>query len=234
MSDKGFIIAIDGYSSCGKSTFARAIANRLGYIFIDTGAMYRTITLEAMRRGAIVDGQLVDTAAIEEIARSTELSFKVNKSGGMSEIYIGDECVDHLIRTVEVSNCVSQVSGIEVVRAQLVAAQQAMGDMGGVVMDGRDIGTVVFPEAQIKLFMTADPRIRAQRRYDELCAKGDDVSLEQIEENIVARDHADETRKISPLQRAADAIVLDNSTMSIAEQMEWFMEIYNKKRGATE
>ncbi len=227
--DRELIIAVDGYSSCGKSTFAKAIAAHLGYIFIDTGAMYRAITFESIRRGAITSDATVDEASISLIANSVELTFRFNEARGVSDIYIDGECVeDSMIRSAEVTSYVSRVSAIESVRSALVAMQQAMGAAGGVVMDGRDIGTVVFPDAQIKLFMTADPRIRAQRRYDEQRAKGSELgmSLEQVVEAIVARDRADETRKISPLQRADDAIVLDNSEMTIEQQMEWFLNLY--------
>ncbi len=229
-SKREMIVAIDGYSSCGKSTFAKAIAARLGYIFIDTGAMYRAVTFEALRRGAIKSDQEIDAPQIELIARSIKLSFQFNEGRGVSEIYINEECVDPLIRSLEVTHYVSRVSAIGGVRSELVAAQQAMGAEGGVVMDGRDIGTVVFPDADIKLFMTADPLIRAQRRYDEQRAKGDDVSLEQIVISIKERDRADETRAISPLQRADDAITLDNSNMSVEQQMEWFLNLVEQIR----
>ena len=183
------IIAIDGFSSCGKSTFAKAIARELGYIFIDTGAMYRAVTLYALEHGDLVEGK---------------------------------------IRTIEVSNCVSRVSAIAAVRRKLVAMQQEMGRRRGVVMDGRDIGTVVFPDAELKIFMTADPRVRACRRYDELRAKGDQVSLEEIERNVRERDKADMGRAISPLRQAEDAIVLDNSCMTVGEQMAWFMKEFEQ------
>ncbi|MFR9620987.1 MAG: (d)CMP kinase [Rikenellaceae bacterium] len=229
MGSRGVVIAVDGYSSCGKSTFAKAIAARLGYVFIDTGAMYRAITLEAIRRRAMVVGGDMDREAIAQIARSVELDFRFNEAKGLSDIYIDGECVADEIRSTEVNDNVSRVSAIEEVRTQLVAMQQAMGRSGGVVMDGRDIGTVVFPEAQIKLFMTADPLIRAKRRYDELTAKGERVTLESIVESIDNRDRADLTREISPLRRADDAIVLDNSSMNVDEQMAWFMELYESK-----
>ena len=191
------IIAIDGFSSCGKSTFAKAIARELGYIFIDTGAMYRAVTLYALERGA-------------------------------SDIYVNGDLVEGKIRTIEVSNCVSRVSAIAAVRRKLVAMQQEMGRRRGVVMDGRDIGTVVFPDAELKIFMTADPRVRACRRYDELRAKGDQVSLEEIERNVRERDKADMGRAISPLRQAEDAIVLDNSCMTVGEQMAWFRKEFEQ------
>ncbi len=225
--DRKIIIAIDGFSSCGKSTFARSIAARLGYIFIDTGAMYRAVALYAMREGLIDGGELCDERLVEMLPQ-IEISFVFNPERGASDIYVNGERVEEQIRTIEVSNNVSAVSSIAQVREKLVALQQQMGSEGGIVMDGRDIGTVVFPEADIKLFMTADPHIRALRRYDELKAKGDSVSLEEIEANVVARDRADQSRAVSPLRRADDAIELDNSHMSVEEQMEWFLEILER------
>lgn len=225
--NREIIIAIDGFSSCGKSTFARSIASRMGYIFIDTGAMYRAVSLYAMRAGAIVDGK-VDAERIVELLPQIEITFSFNPERGASDIYVNGEMVEQEIRTIEVSNNVSAVSQIREVRQKLVALQQSMGQKGGIVMDGRDIGTVVFPDADIKLFMVADPHIRAQRRYDELTAKGQDVSLEEIEANVVARDKADMSREESPLRRADDAIELDNSYMSVDEQMEWFFSLVEK------
>lgn len=235
-SGKRIIIAVDGFSSCGKSTFAKAIASRLGYIFIDTGAMYRAVTLYALEHGAIRSG-MVDDEKVVALLRDIDIDFRFNPERGASDIYVNGDLVEGKIRTIEVSNCVSPVSSIRQVREKLVAMQQQMGRKRGVVMDGRDIGTVVFPDAELKIFMTADPKVRARRRYDELRAKGDDVSLEQIEANVVARDHADMTRAISPLRKADDAIVLDNSYMTVDEQMSWFMEQYRavmERLGAAE
>ena len=219
------IIAVDGFSSCGKSTFAKAIAARLGYIFIDTGAMYRAVTLYALEHGAIRSG-IVDEDAVVASLKDIDIDFRFNPERGASDIYVNGDLVEGKIRTIEVSNCVSPVSSIREVREKLVAIQQQMGRKRGVVMDGRDIGTVVFPDAELKIYMTADPVVRAQRRYDELTAKGDDVTLEEILENVISRDHADMNREISPLRQAEDAIVLDNSHMSVEEQMAWFMERY--------
>ena len=224
---KKIVIAIDGFSSCGKSTFAKAIAAKLGYIFIDTGAMYRAVALYALEHGAINDG-VADHAKVGELLSQIEISFRFNEERGASDIYINGVYAEDRIRTIEVSNCVSKVSSIGAVREKLVAMQQQMGRDRGVVMDGRDIGTVVFPDAELKLFMTADPKVRAERRYKELTAKGDDVSLEEILENVISRDQADMTREISPLRRADDALELDNSYMSVEEQMAWFMEQYQK------
>ena len=221
------VIAIDGFSSCGKSTFAKAIAARLGYIFIDTGAMYRAVTLYALEQGAIAEGT-VDEAAIVALLPEVNITFKFNAERGASDIYVNGEYAEGKIRTIEVSNCVSSVSSIREVREKLVAMQQQMGRERGVVMDGRDIGTVVFPDAELKIFMTAEPKVRAERRYAELTAKGDKVTMEEILENVISRDKADMERAISPLRQAEDAVVLDNSYMSVEEQMAWFMERYEQ------
>ena len=224
-NSRKIVIAIDGFSSCGKSTFAKAIAARLGYIFIDTGAMYRAVTLYALEHGAVVDGEVLSDKVVELLPQ-IEISFSFNSERGASDIYINGEQVEQKIRSIEVSNLVSKISSIAQVREKLVAMQQGMGQQRGVVMDGRDIGTVVFPDAELKIFMTADPKVRAQRRYDELTAKGDNVTMDEILENVLSRDHADMNREISPLRQADDAIVLDNSHMSVEEQMAWFMERY--------
>ncbi len=230
-TEQKIIIAVDGFSSCGKSTFAKAIARRLGYIFIDTGAMYRAVTLYALEHGAIRSG-IVDEEVVVRLLDQIAITFRFNPDRGASDIYVNGDLAEGKIRTIEVSNCVSRVSAIPEVRSKLVAMQQEMGRRKGVVMDGRDIGTVVFPHAEMKLFMTADPHVRALRRYDELRAKGDDVSLEQIEENVRSRDKADMSRAVSPLRQADDAIVLDNSHMTVDEQMEWFMEQLRRLRAA--
>ncbi len=224
-NSRKIVIAIDGFSSCGKSTFAKAIAARLGYIFIDTGAMYRAVTLYALEHGAVVDGEVLSDKVVELLPQ-IEISFSFNSERGASDIYINGEQVEQKIRSIEVSNLVSKISSIAQVREKLVAMQQGMGQQRGVVMDGRDIGTVVFPDAELKIFMTADLKVRAQRRYDELTAKGDNVTMDEILENVLSRDHADMNREISPLRQADDAIVLDNSHMSVEEQMAWFMERY--------
>ena len=213
------IIAIDGFSSCGKSTFAKAIARELGYIFIDTGAMYRAVTLYALEHGAIRSG-IVDEDAVVRLLDQIAITFRFNPERGASDIYVNGDLVEGKIRTIEVSNCVSRVSAIAAVRRKLVAMQQEMGRRRGVVMEGRDI--------ELKIFMTADPRVRACRRYDELRAKGDQVSLEEIERNVRERDKADMGRAISPLRQAEDAIVLDNSCMTVGEQMAWFMKEFEQ------
>lgn len=221
------VIAIDGFSSCGKSTFAKAIAARLGYIFIDTGAMYRAVTLYALEQSAILDGK-VDEVAVVALLPEVNISFRFNAERGASDVYVNGELAEGKIRSIEVSNCVSSVSSIREVREKLVAMQQQMGRERGVVMDGRDIGTVVFPDAELKIFMTAEPKVRAERRYAELTAKGDKVTMEEILENVISRDKADMERAISPLRQAEDAVVLDNSYMTVEEQMAWFMERYEK------
>ena len=227
MDNKRIIIAIDGHSSCGKSTFAKAIAARLGYIFIDTGAMYRAVTLYAAENGAIVNG-IVDEERVEAMLQDINIDFRFNPQRGASDIYVNGDLVEGKIRGIEVSNSVSAVSSIGAVRQKLVAMQQQMGRNGGVVMDGRDIGTVVFPNAELKIYMTADAMVRAERRYKELTAKGDSVTIEQIYENVVSRDKADMSRAISPLRKADDAVVLDNSHMSVEEQMSWFDAQYQR------
>jgi cytidylate kinase len=230
MEDKKIIIAIDGFSSCGKSTFAKSIAAKLGYIFIDTGAMYRAVTLYALDHGAIVGGE-VNAEKVVELLPYINISFQFNPERGASDIYVNGEYAESRIRGIEVSNAVSRVSSIREVREKLVALQQQMGSARGVVMDGRDIGTVVFPSAELKIFMTADARVRAERRYAELSAKGDKVTFDEVLKNVISRDEADMNREISPLRRAADAVELDNSYMSIEEQMAWFMEQYKQVIG---
>ena len=220
-------IAVDGFSSCGKSTFAKALAARFGYVFVDTGAMYRAVTLFALENGAIRSG-IVDEEALVALLPKIDIVFRFNPARGASDIYVNGDLVEGKIRTIEVSNCVSGVSSVGEVREKLVAMQQQMGRNKSIVMDGRDIGTVVFPDAEIKLFMTADPTVRAQRRYDELTAKGDKVSLAEIEDNVRSRDIADQNRAISPLRKADDAVVLDNSYMTIEDQMKWFDERFGQ------
>lgn len=221
---KKIIIAIDGYSSCGKSSFAKSIASELGYVFIDTGAMYRAVTYHAITNG-MVEGGIINTKLLTESLDSIDLCFEVNSLTSKSEICINGVSVEDKIRSMEVSDLVSAVSAIGSVRAFLVLKQQLIGRDKGVVMDGRDIGTVVFPDAELKIFMTASPRVRAERRYKELIGKGENVSFEDILKNIEQRDFIDTTREISPLKQAADAIVLDNSNMTIYQQMEWVMNI---------
>lgn len=224
---KKITIAIDGFSSCGKSTFAKRIAAELGYLFIDSGAMYRGVTLYAMEHGMITDGKIDKPAIINSLCE-IDVSFVFNAQRGKSELFLNGKCVEERIRSMEVSGYVSMVSAVDEVREFLVQKQQDMGRAKGIVMDGRDIGTVVFPDAELKVFMTADPEIRAQRRYDELKNTDNRMSIDDIRKNLSSRDYADQNRSISPLRKADDALVLDNSTMSVDEQMEWVNEKINK------
>ena len=220
-------IAIDGPAGAGKSTVAKAVAQKLSILYLDTGAMYRAVTLFALENGAIRSG-ILDEDALLALLPKIDIAFRFNPKRGASDIYVNGDLVEGKIRTIEVSNCVSRVSSIGEVREKLVAMQQQMGRNKGIVMDGRDIGTVVFPNAEIKIFMTADPAVRAKRRYDELTAKGEQVSLSEIEENVRSRDIADQNRAISPLRKAADAVELDNSYMTIEDQMKWFDEKFGE------
>ncbi|MDA9349664.1 (d)CMP kinase [Polaribacter sp.] len=212
-------IAIDGFSSTGKSTIAKALAKKLGYIYVDTGAMYRAVTLYAMNHN-LVSFDDIDWEALVRCLPSISLTFKFNPDLGFAEMYLNGINVENEIRTLEVSQLVSKVSAVSSVRKKLVLEQQEMGKHKGIVMDGRDIGTVVFPDAEIKLFMTASADTRAQRRYKELIAKGDTVSYEEILQNVVERDHLDSTRKDSPLIKAKDAIEIDNSDLGLNEQFD--------------
>ena len=225
---KKIVIAIDGTSSSGKSSFARKIAARLGYVYVDTGAMYRAVTLYTMRRGLIAPDGTIDEAGLTAALPDAHIEFRPDPEAGTNDIYLNDKNVEREIRSIDVSDRVSAVSRIPAVRQQLVRMQQRMGERKGIVMDGRDIGTVVFPEAELKLFMTADPEVRAMRRYRELLEKGEKVSLEEIMRNIGERDRADMTRAVSPLKKASDALTLDNSRMSLEEQMAWVAEKIDK------
>lgn len=224
---RDIIIAIDGYSACGKSTFAKAIARELNYIYVDSGAMYRVITLFCLRNNLIKE-KWVDKEELKRKLYSIQIGFKYNQALNRFETYLNNENVEEEIRSVIVSNNVSPVSKIKEVREKLVEIQRGLGAKKGIVMDGRDIGSVVFPEAEIKIFLTATPAVRAQRRYDEMIEKGLDASFHDIEKNIRERDYIDENREISPLIRAKDAIILDNSNMSVDEQMIWFRGILKK------
>ncbi|MBN1107619.1 MAG: (d)CMP kinase [Bacteroidales bacterium] len=225
---KKLIIAIDGYSSCGKSTFAKAIARELNYIFIDSGAMYRAVTLYCMRQGFIGENYL-DHDSIAAGLPSIHIEFVYNPDRGEFDTYLNSENVEEEIRGIEVSKYVSRISTLAEVRTRMVELQRQIGMFKGIVMDGRDIGTVVFPDADLKIFMTASVDIRAKRRYDELTGKGLKVNFEEIKKNIITRDITDENRDISPLRKADDAIVLDNTRMSVAAQMSWVMKIIEQK-----
>lgn len=214
---KKITIAIDGYSSTGKSTIAKQLAKALGYIYVDTGAMYRAVTLYAMRNGFITEAESDRTELVKALPQ-INLKFVYNDAVGFAEMFLNDENVEHEIRTMDVSRLVSKVATIEEVRKKLVHIQKAMGLEKGIVMDGRDIGTVVFPNAELKIFMTASPEKRAARRYKELLAKGDEISYEDVLKNVEHRDYIDVHRDISPLKKAEDAINFDNSDMGLEEQ----------------
>lgn len=224
---KRLIIAIDGHSSCGKSTFAKAIARELDYLYIDSGAMYRAVTLFCIRNAYITGSSLKE----KEITASMPLiriSFRYNADTGKHETYLNGENVENQIRQTKVSSLVSIISKIKSVRDRLVEMQREAGMNKNIVMDGRDIGTVVFPDADIKIFMTASEEIRAERRFKELREKGMDVSFEDVLNNISERDSIDSGREISPLKKAEDAYLLDNSEMAVSEQMDWFRNIFEK------
>ena len=219
---KKITIAIDGYSSCGKSTMAKDLARSIGYVYIDTGAMYRAVTLYAMRHGIIHSGS-IDADKLQAEMGNINISFKLNTETGMPDTYLNGELVEREIRTLEVSNNVSPIATLAFVRAAMVCQQQAMGKEKGIVMDGRDIGTTVFPDAELKIFVTASPEVRAQRRYDELKSKGMPAEYNDILANVKERDYIDSHREVSPLRQAEDAVVLDNSHMTIPEQKEWLL-----------
>ena len=223
---KKITIAIDGFSSTGKSTLAKQLANHLGYVYVDTGAMYRAIALFAMQNGYI-NNEFFDKESLISSLPFIKLQFKFNSDLGFAEMYLNDVNVEKEIRTIEVSSFVSKVAEISEVRAKLVEQQKEMGKDKGVVMDGRDIGTVVFPDAELKIFMTASAATRAQRRYDELMQKGDNVSFEEVLKNVEERDYIDTHRDNSPLVKAADAIEIDNSHLSREEQFEFVLGLIN-------
>ena len=223
MNNPRIIIAIDGYSSCGKSTMAKDWARRIGYIYIDSGAMYRAITLYCLDNDLINDGE-VNTQRLTQEIEKISITFATNPTTGRQETYLNGVCVEQEIRTMRVSNSVSLVSQIDFVRHSLVAQQRAMGNNKGIVMDGRDIGTAVFPHAELKIFVTASARTRAERR----CAELQGANIDEVERNIAMRDEMDMNRAISPLRKADDAIELDNSHMTIEQQNEWLMERYNE------
>lgn len=227
--EKRLTIAIDGYSSCGKSTFAKAVAKELNYIFIDSGAMYRTVTLFCMREKFIGNAGLDIHGILKEL-NNINIDFIFNPDINEYETFLNSENVENEIRSMEVTAHVSRISQIPEVRTRMVELQRQIGISKGIVMDGRDIGTVVFPDADIKIFMTASVDIRARRRHDELKGRGIIIDFEEIKRTIIARDIADENRDISPLRRADDAMILDNSRMTVGEQMVWIKQIIEKKR----
>lgn len=224
---KKITIAIDGFSSCGKSTMAKSLAKEIGYIYIDSGAMYRAVTLYCIENGLIEDGE-IRTEILKEDLKRINISFKINAETGQPDTYLNDENVENKIRTMLVSSMVSQVSALDFVRSAMVEQQQKMGKEKGIVMDGRDIGTTVFPDAELKIFVTASAEVRAQRRFDELKSKGQQASYDEILHNVKQRDYLDQNREVSPLRQASDAILLDNSTLTIEEQKAWLINQFNR------
>lgn len=226
---KKIVIAIDGYSSCGKSTMAKDLAREVGYIYVDTGAMYRAVTLFAMRNGVFDAEGNIDEARLKALLPDVKLTFQLNSETKLPEVCLNGECVERDIRTLEVSQHVSPIAALPFVREKLVEQQQAMGKEKGIVMDGRDIGTIVFPDAELKIFVTASAEIRAQRRFKELEAKGMPANFDEILQNVEQRDYIDTHRETSPLRQADDALVLDNSHLTIADQKVWLMEKFNER-----
>lgn len=217
--ERKIIIAIDGFSSTGKSTLAKQLAKHLGYIYVDTGAMYRAVTYFAMENGYI-DGEYFDVQTLVQSLDSIRITFEFNPDLGFAEVYLNGKNIEKEIRSIEVSNYVSRIAEISEVRAKLVEQQQKMGEEKGIVMDGRDIGTVVFPHAELKIFMTASAQVRAKRRFDELKEKGYDVTFDEVLENVEERDYIDTRRKDSPLRRADDAVEVDNSMLTREQQFD--------------
>lgn len=228
MKHQKIIVALDGHSSCGKSTYAKLIAAELGYSYIDTGAMYRAVTLHAMESGLFDQSEAPPENDIEALLPHIGLDLKHNPGKRRTEIWLNGRMVEDLIRSMQVSNHVSYVAAIPAVRRKMVEYQRMLGERKGVVMDGRDIGTVVFPDAEIKIFLTASLEVRAERRFKELLEKGMEADFEQVKANLAKRDHIDSSRNDSPLKQAEDALLLDNSDMTLEEQMVWFREVYEK------
>lgn len=226
---KKIVIAIDGFSSCGKSTMAKDLAREVGYIYVDTGAMYRAVTLFAMRNDVFDAEGNIDETRLKALLPDVKLTFQLNNETKQPEVCLNGENVERYIRTLEVSQHVSPIAALPFVREKLVEQQQAMGNEKGIVMDGRDIGTVVFPNAELKIFVTASAEIRAQRRFKELETKGMPADFDEILQNVEQRDYIDTHRETSPLRQADDALVLDNSHLTIAEQKVWLMEKFNER-----
>ena len=223
-------IAFDGYSSCGKSTMARQLAATIGYTFVDTGAMYRAVTLLALRSGLVrFDDGTIDETQLRSLLANTVITQRLNPQSGQTETFLNGENVEREIRTMEVSDRVSIVAALPFVRTEMVRQQQAMGQNGGIVMDGRDIGTTVFPNAEMKIFVTATPEVRAQRRYLELKGKGENITLEEVQRNLEERDYIDSHREVSPLRQAPDAVVLDNTNLTREEQAAMLLALYEKR-----
>ncbi len=221
-------IAIDGFSSCGKSTMAKDLARKIGYVYVDTGAMYRAVTLFALRNGLFADDGSVKAEELESRMDEVNVSFRFNAETGRPDTYLNGELVESEIRSMEVSNHVSPIAAIPFVRTAMVAQQQQMGRDKGIVMDGRDIGTTVFPDAELKIFVTASAEVRAERRYKELLGKGMEANYDEILKNVQERDYLDSHREVSPLKKADDALELDNSYMTIDEQNQWLLDQYHR------
>ena len=227
---KKIIIAIDGFSSCGKSTMAKDLAREIGYIYIDSGAMYRAVTLYCLEHG-LFQGDTIDTERLKAELPDLDIAFKLNHETGRPQTYLDGKLVENDIRTLAVSSKVSIVAALDFVREAMVRLQQQMGHEKGIVMDGRDIGTTVFPDAELKIFVTASPEIRARRRFEELQTKGEPGSYEEILHNVEERDRIDMNRSVSPLRKADDAIELDNSHLTIQEQKEWLLARFREATG---
>ena len=230
---KKIIVAIDGHSSCGKSTMAKSLAAQVGYIYVDTGAMYRAVTLFAMRQGLFDAQGQPDAARLEALVPKIEVSFHLDPTTNLPLVCLNGEVVEEEVRTLEVSSHVSAIAALPFVREALTRQQQRMGEEKGIVMDGRDIGTVVFPQAELKVFVTASAEVRAQRRFLELTAKGQTVAFEDILRNVQGRDCIDSHREVAPLRQADDALVLDNSEMTREEQMQWLLNRFEERTGAS-
>ena len=230
---KKIIVAIDGHSSCGKSTMAKSLAAKVGYIYVDTGAMYRAVTLFAMREGLFDAQGQPDAARLEALVPQIEVSFRLDPATHLPLVCLTGEAVEEAVRTLEVSSHVSAIAALPFVREALTRQQQRMGEEKGIVMDGRDIGTVVFPQAELKVFVTASAEVRAQRRFLELTAKGQTVAFEDILRNVQERDYIDSHREVAPLRQADDALVLDNSEMTREEQMQWLLDRFEERTGAS-
>ena len=230
---KKIIVAIDGHSSCGKSTMAKSLAAQVGYIYVDTGAMYRAVTLFAMRQGLFDAQGQPDAARLEALVPKIEVSFHLDPTTNLPLVCLNGEVVEEEVRTLEVSSHVSAIAALPFVREALTRQQQRMGEEKGIVMDGRDIGTVVFPQAELKVFVTASAEVRAQRRFLELTAKGQTVAFEDILRNVQERDYIDSHREVAPLRQADDALVLDNSELTREEQMQWLLNRFEERTGAS-
>lgn len=224
---KKIVIAIDGFSSCGKSTMAKALARNIGYLYFDSGAMYRAVAFYCMQNGIIADGE-IDTERLRTAINNIKITFSTDEETKNSVTYLNGVNVESEIRSLEVSRYVSRVAALDFVRTALIEQQRQMGKAKGIVMDGRDIGTTVFPDAELKIFVTASAEVRARRRYDELVARGSNPDYQDILANVVERDHLDQTREVSPLRKADDALLLDNSNMTIEGQLQWLCEQYKK------